>query len=453
MLDIDIAKLIYFNLTCIVGRSGGGSATFVKLNYFSKYHLFIKHMKKITLFVTAFLILHSLSAQIAGPGDILFLGLSGDGNDVVVFTSLKNIPNNQVVYFNENEWNGSPIGSGGAFNTGEGSLTWTNNTGSDLAPGTVITLTNLASGTIAASVGTVSKSGTFNIAGSDDALYAFIGTNSSTPTAFLSYIANGTVSASGSITNTGLVIGTNGIIFTSNPDVMVLSSFMCDGTTSDCSLYICDVNNWSTEDGSNDQSNNSVFPDLPADAPTSVQMAPMPVNMILFNAYDYNNIVTLSFSTATEHNNDHFDIERSADGRIFEKIGEVKGAGNSIVRQDYTYTDQKPLNGVNYYRLKQVDFDGAFTYSPVRSVVFGKAQLVTVFPTPANSTLTIRLDEALTENAQWQIMDMTGRIVGAGTFVAETNEYSLPVSTLTEGAYVLQIATATQVLSQQFRKQ
>jgi hypothetical protein len=179
---------------------------------------------------------------------------------------------------------------------------------------------------------------------------------------------------------------------------------------------------------------------------------PAPITLIDFSIAVHPNEARLSFSTATEHNNDHFDIERSANGRIFEKIGEVKGAENSIVRQDYVYTDQKPLNGFNYYRLKQVDFDGAFAYSPVRSVAFGIAQSVTVFPTPANSTLTIRLNEALTEDAQWQIMDMTGRIVGAGTFVAETNEYSLPVSTLTEGAYVLQIITSNQVLSRQFKK-
>jgi hypothetical protein len=406
-------------------------------------------MKKIALLLLAFTFSSQvLKAQIDGPGDALFLGLSGDGSDVIVFGSLLSIPDNQVIYFNENEWNGSAIGSGGAFNTGEGALTWTNNTGSDLAAGTVVTLTNLASGTITASIGSISKSGTWNIAGSDDAVYAFIGSSNSVPTAFLSYIANGTVATSGSITNTGLVIGTNSIIFTGQPDVMVLSSFSCDGTTTDCGPYICDITNWSTEDGSNDQSNNGIFPDLPTNAPTFAQIAPLPINLIKFEVDALSTSVLLSFSTATERNNSHFEIERSSDGNTFTKIGEVRGAGNSNTIQSYTFEDRQPLKGINYYRLRQVDFDGQSSYSPVRSVLFGQGIDVKLTPQPVRDQLRVELTEALNKDAVWQIFDFAGRLVQSGLVEAENIDFQVDMTTLTDGNYVLRISGQSEIVKQ-----
>src|SRR5262249_62414073 len=69
-----------------------------------------------------------------GPGSIAFVGFNADGNDGFAFIAIDTIPAGTVIQFNDNEWNGQPIGAGGAFNTGEGSLTWTNG-GTDLAPG------------------------------------------------------------------------------------------------------------------------------------------------------------------------------------------------------------------------------------------------------------------------------------------------------------------------------
>src|SRR5262249_62221754 len=80
-----------------------------------------------------------------GPGSIAFVGFNADGNDGFAFIAIDTIPAGTVIQFNDNEWNGQPIGAGGAFNTGEGSLTWTNG-GADLAPGTGVEPLNTAPG-------------------------------------------------------------------------------------------------------------------------------------------------------------------------------------------------------------------------------------------------------------------------------------------------------------------
>lgn len=160
----------------------------------------------------------------------------------------------------------------------------------------------------------------------------------------------------------------------------------------------------------------------------------------------------LSFSTATELNNSHFVIERSADARTFSEIGRVQGAGTTRVPQSYTFTDEKPLSGLNYYRLRQVDFDGAESLSGVVSVVFGKAGSITIAPSPATDRVRIQLDEALTNDGLWQVFDNMGRQVLSGGWEAESADFELDVNTLPEGMYTFRLAVGTQVQVKQFRK-
>ena len=94
----------------------------------------------------------------------------------------------------------------------------------------------------------------------------------------------------------------------------------------------------------------------------------LPVQFHSFNADLKGRSTALSFSTATETDNDYFTIERSADGRAFDAIGKIQGAGNSAVKQSYSFTDENPLPGVNYYRIKQTDYNGSYTYTGVKSV-------------------------------------------------------------------------------------
>lgn len=181
--------------------------------------------------------------------------------------------------------------------------------------------------------------------------------------------------------------------------------------------------------------------------------AALPIELLSFNAQKQTNSTLLSFSTASERNNERFEIERSADGRRFEVIGTVKGAGDSQETLHYQFSDLQPLRGLNYYRLKQVDTDGAFSYSPVVSVQFGTTNGLSVFPTPATETMNVRLETSLSSDAPWQVIDMGGRVLLNGLFEAEQQDFQIPVSTLNAGAYVLRITAGNGVLTQQFRKQ
>ncbi len=94
----------------------------------------------------------------------------------------------------------------------------------------------------------------------------------------------------------------------------------------------------------------------------------LPIKLISFDAKLKNGNVSLNWATASEINNDYFSIERSADGQNFETILTKRGAGNSTITQYYEANDASPLSGYSYYRLKQTDFDGQFTYSNVQTV-------------------------------------------------------------------------------------
>lgn len=179
----------------------------------------------------------------------------------------------------------------------------------------------------------------------------------------------------------------------------------------------------------------------------------LPIELLSFNAIKQSTHTLLSFATASERNNERFEIERSADGRTYQVIGAVKGAGNAQTQNNYTFTDEHPLRGINYYRLRQVDFDGASALSQVVSVTFGKAGNVVLYPTPASETMHVRFDEAFTTDANWQIVDLTGRILNEGIFAAEQVEFRIPVASLTQGAYILRVTANNEVVTQQFRKQ
>jgi hypothetical protein len=115
--------------------------------------------------------------------------------------------------------------------------------------------------------------------------------------------------------------------------------------------------------------------------------------------------------------------------------------------------DPKPLKGINYYRLKQVDFDGKFEYSKVISVVFGKTGSIRVFPTVnVTESLRVQFDELTEEATLWQVMDASGRLVSSGRLEAEASEYPIPVAQLPVGMYFLRVSTGRTAVTEVFCK-
>lgn len=116
-----------------------------------------------------------------------------------------------------------------------------------------------------------------------------------------------------------------------------------------------------------------------------------PVEYTHFTARPKGRTIDLSFGTATEQNNDYFEVQRSADNRTWEVLGQLAGAGTTGTPQQYAFTDRTPRAGSNYYRLRQVDYDGSFEYS--KTVVAELETLeedITIFPNPVSDQLTIR---------------------------------------------------------------
>ena len=120
----------------------------------------------------------------------------------------------------------------------------------------------------------------------------------------------------------------------------------------------------------------------------------LPVKLVQFLASADGHTARLTWETASEQNNDRFEVERSEDGTDFIKIGEVKGNGTSQNLNTYSFRDVAPANGVNYYRLKQLDFNGNFEYSEAKAVRFDLKQVVfSIYPNPA--TEVINFSEAI----------------------------------------------------------
>ena len=157
----------------------------------------------------------------------------------------------------------------------------------------------------------------------------------------------------------------------------------------------------------------------------------VPVELIVFKAKTLNRTVVLDWQTASERNNKAFGIERSTDGIDFKNIGEVKGSGTTNTVKDYTFVDAKPETGVNYYRLRQVDFDGKETLSKVVSVVFGKNTLI-LHNTLVHDVLDITVGEDV--KGPLSIFNLMGQLVYAPTI---EGHQVLDLTGLASGLYIV----------------
>ena len=182
---------------------------------------------------------------------------------------------------------------------------------------------------------------------------------------------------------------------------------------------------------------------------------PLPIQLKNFTALPDRQAVHLQWATATEKNNAFFAIERSANGQVFEEIGRVSGAGNSVIELQYHFLDLAPLPGMNYYRLRQIDYDGQFSYSMVRTVDwkdYYDAQQVSLFPSPAKETLRVVLSQTINSAGEWQILNASGLLVLSGHWDTEVNEWEIPVAQLPGGAYFIQFKTGQKIWSKPFLK-
>ena len=176
--------------------------------------------------------------------------------------------------------------------------------------------------------------------------------------------------------------------------------------------------------------------------PCATGTTPLPVRLISFSANNNGTGVSLSWSTGSEINNDYFIVQKSIDGANFETLEQVAGAGNSNHVNNYAIVDNGSVTAVTYYRLKQVDFDGAATYSypvAIESAQTASAQL-SVYPNPTAGTANLsftNLGKGTTINVT--ITDISGKVVYANTSItsSERTNTNFDASSLASGMYVV----------------
>jgi len=166
----------------------------------------------------------------------------------------------------------------------------------------------------------------------------------------------------------------------------------------------------------------------------------MPVRLTSFTATAVKNTTQLNWVTAQEINSSHFEIERSASSNNFAPIGRVNSTGNSTQQQQYTYLDMQPLKGDNYYRLKQVDKDGWFSYSKVLRITFGDEPRLVAYPNPVKNSLQV---SGLNAGDALVLLNGQGRTIS--THTAAGSSYTINAQKLSAGLYYVRVQQGAKV--------
>ena len=173
---------------------------------------------------------------------------------------------------------------------------------------------------------------------------------------------------------------------------------------------------------------------------------PLPIELTSFNATARDNQVDVTWTTASELNNDFFELQRSSDGKNFVALTQIQGQGTTAAESSYQYLDEKPVSGRSYYRLKQVDLDQTITYSKIVAVELTSTnqRKVSVYPNPVSGdTFTVRLGGFGSDgNVVVRVFDMMGKNLILGEFSLSTNdarEVNISRSGLSPGVYLISI--------------
>jgi len=172
--------------------------------------------------------------------------------------------------------------------------------------------------------------------------------------------------------------------------------------------------------------------------------ATLPVVMDGFTAtLNSNRTITLDWNTQVEVNFSHFTIQRSADGAKWEDIATVAAKGNSAVQVSYSYTDEEPLTGSNYYRLALVNLDETYTYSEVKVMQTEASAKLSFFPNPARDYVNVNIGGSTGAQVTVLLTSLGGRLMQEKTVVAGNGAVvSFPVQNVAAGMYILTVVNA-----------
>lgn len=175
-------------------------------------------------------------------------------------------------------------------------------------------------------------------------------------------------------------------------------------------------------------------------------LVPLPVEWLGFEAYKKNTSVQLIWETASETNNSHFEIQRAGTDLQFKSIGLMEGKGNANYQNSYEFEDNDPLQGVNYYRLMQVDYNGGFDFSKVRTVEFFSQSDIrlSMYPNPVKNNELLYFEYPFDSNATISIFNIYGKKMISISKTPENREIAFQVN-LNPGVYIVESSVNMQI--------
>jgi hypothetical protein len=177
---------------------------------------------------------------------------------------------------------------------------------------------------------------------------------------------------------------------------------------------------------------------------------PLPVELITFNGYRKNNTIQLNWITSSEQNNHYFTLKKSGNNFNYNDLANVNGAGTVSTPQHYSYTDYKPLPGLNYYKLYQTDFDGTTVEKATLAVRFDPDNNdIVILPDINRQNILIQLADNTEEPMNVILYDATGRQLLSKNF-SGSNVYRLDTSLLSRGIYLIRIQLNESIITKRF---
>jgi hypothetical protein len=178
--------------------------------------------------------------------------------------------------------------------------------------------------------------------------------------------------------------------------------------------------------------------------------APLPVQLVSFSGNRVTEGVELIWKTSQEKNSQSFEIERSSDATDYKNIGKIDALGNSSVGKSYQFTDSNPVEGINYYRLKQIDFDKNFTYLRPISVIFASEERdLVLYPNPSSQTIKLPLS-FVQGSSTLNIYNFNGKLVKQ--INSSESNLNINIDDLPSGTYLIESSPTNAVIGNRVKR-
>ncbi len=231
----------------------------------------------------------------------------------------------------------------------------------------------------------------------------------------------------------------------------LISYYKMDQDNSSCDIEDCNSNeNHGARKGSGGSNNLAQYStDVPSlidvACGASISCSVLPVELLEFAGSAKENYIQLDWMTANEFNNLGFEIQKSKNGREWETLDFAEGQGTTTEVNKYDYQDANPFLGINYYRLRQIDFDGTFEYSMIRTVFFERERFLKIFPNPTFDKVTVEIGEIKGEITV-QLFNTASEVLKNFVHMPENTDFQIDFRGLPKGAYFLKVNNGNQII-------